>query len=583
MERRFARHGLGRGAKRPNFLKFLGVEAPTGNDLNVLPSEDILVKWILENPEKKPPDPNNPRSFHLHHKPVLASLDYMKVLADIKALFPKLYERLNQTYRWLWDPTIYEEALKNTPMKERERDSNVRLPDEDIDIWIADGKVEEFHGEAKSFMHIFDVIEFFKLRRRGIGEPFINDFIFKLMLAGIRLPTRKDVRAFLHQQTSATPLDAAAFYDQFKLHRDVQQYFVFQHNGKNYALTVLPMGFRPAADVAQLTAEAILTLSKQHHAMAYIDNFIFTGPNQQEDVTRFLDAAKEYGLQINESKDHKWKDDMQKVAFDFLGEQYDLADKTKKSTTKTIGKVTRALEILRSYNSLVSSRTVAAICGILIYASPSHDIPLSAMFPVMRYLSHLGKVTTDWDSPAPPIDNNTLTTLQTWSSMILKNPATPIFSPQPETHDIEIQVDASSWGWGAVIIHSCGRIQTIQKQWPANFNAESSTIAEPMAAWLAVSYASNASIKRILLRSDHLNLVHAIKRGHGLTKSYNDFIHNYRTKFPQLFIDAEHIAGIDNTAADKLSRGLINVNDPSITANIKTEILNKATKRETKG
>jgi hypothetical protein len=574
---------VGRGSRRPNFLKFLGVEAPTGNDLNVLPSEDILVKWILENPGKQPPNPNDPRTFYLHHKPVLASLDYMKILEDIKELFPKFFDRLNETYRWLWDPTIYEEALNNTPSKERERDSNVRLPDEDIDIWIADGKVQEFHGEAKSFMHIFDVIEFFKLRRRGIGEPFINDFIFKAMLAGIHLPTRKDVRAFLHNQSSATPLDAAAFYDQFKLHRDVQQYFVFQHNGKNYALNVLPMGFRPAADIAQLTAEAILLLSKQQHAMAYIDNFIFTGPNQQDDVARFLNTAKNYGLQINESKDHKWSNDMQKVSFDFLGERYDLSDKTKKSTAKTIGKVARALEILQSYNSLISSRTVAAICGILIYASPSHDIPLSAMFPVMRYLSHLGKVTTDWDSPAPPIDRNTLNTMQTWSSMILKNPATPIFSPQPELHDIEIQVDASAWGWGAVIIHSSGRIQTVQKQWPAYFNAESSTIAEPMAAWLAVSYATTASTKRILLRSDHLNLVHAIKRGHGLTKSYNDFIHNYRTTYPQLLIDAEHIAGIDNTVADKLSRGMACANDLDLITKIKEEVSNKATKRENKG
>lgn len=536
---------------------------------------------MIENPGKTPPDPTKPKTLPLHRKMVLASLKYMSLLNKIKACFPHLYERLNQAYRWLYDPTIYEEALKNTPTKDRERDSNVRLPDNDIQAWIEDGKIEEFHGEAKSYMHLFDVIELFKLRRRGIGEPFINDYILKAMLAGIYLPTRKDVRKFLHNQTSATPLDAAAFYDQFKLQPSVQKYFVFQHNGKNYALTVLPMGFRPAADIAQLTAEAILHISNQQHAMAYIDNFIFTGPNQQDDVSRFLNTAKEYGLRINESSDYQWKEDMRKVTFDFLGELYDLKEQTKQSTSKTIGKVARALEIIQSYNNLVSARTVAAVCGILIYASPSHDIPLSAMFPVMRYLSHLGRVTTDWDGQAPPIDNNTLKTLHTWASMILKNPATPIVGPQPDSHDIEIQVDASAWGWGAVIIHvPTGSVQSIQQRWPTNFDASSSSIAEPMAAWLAVSYATTTQTKRILLRSDHLNLVYAIKRGHSLTKSYNDFIDNYKTSRPQLIIDAEHIAGIDNTAADRLSRGLTDPKNNIITPQ---DNHNKPMKREIKG
>lgn len=544
------------GHQPPNFLKFLGVEAPNSNDLNVLPTQEIIDQWILDNPGKTPPDLNDPRSFPLHRKgAALASFLYQKFLSETKhKLPPKIYEKLFQAYRWLWDPAIYEEALKNYPSKERLRNSKVRLPDADIEAWVADGKIEEFHGEADSFMHIFDVVEMFKLRRRGIAEPFINDFIFKAMLAGIYLPTRKDVRKFLHQQSSATPLDAAAFYDQFKLQPEVQKYFVFEHNGKKYALTVLPMGFRPAADIAQLTAEAMLHVTDQEHALAYIDNFLFTGPNQELDVKRFLQAAKNFGLVINESPDFAWKDDMEKTNFDFLGEHYDLTNDTKCSTSKTISKVTRALEIVRSYNSLVSARTIAAVCGILIYASPSHDIPLSAMFAVMRYLSHLGRVTTDWDGTAPPIDKNTRDILITWAEMIIKNPTTPIFTSIPVTHEIEIQVDASRQGWGAVFIHNSGKIETVQQKWPSNFDGKSSSVAEPMAAWLAIAYIASPNIRRILLRSDHLNLVHAFKRGHSLTQSYNDCIDKCKKTFPQLFIDAEHIAGIDNTQADKLSR-----------------------------
>lgn len=544
------------GAKCPNFLKFLGVEAPDGNDLQILPTRDIIEQWIKDNPGKEVPDPTNPKTMPLHRKKVLASFSYSSFSNDIQSHAPSHHGRLTEVYKWLWDPSVYEELLNKTPIKERPRDSKVRLSDDDLQSWLNDGKIEEFHGEPKSFTHVFDVIELFKLRRRGICEPFINDYINKLMLAGIALPTRETVRKFLTKQASATHLDAAAFYDQFKLQPAVQPYFVFSHGGKNYALTVLPMGFRPAADIAQLTAEAMLALTEQQHAMAYIDNFIFSGPNQKEDVSRFLDAARKYGLRINEAPDYAWKDDMEQVEFDFLGEHYDLSEQSKCSTTKTIAKVSRALEILQSYNNLISARTIAAVCGILIYASPSHDIPLSAMFPAMRYLSHLGRVTTDWDSPAPPIDPTTLSTLQTWAAMIKDNPTTDLHKPTPDTHDLEIQVDASAWGWGAVIIDKSGHVQTLQHQWPTSFDGSSSSVAEPMAAWLAVAYACTKETKRILLRSDHLNLVHAITRGHSLTAAYNNCVHKIRNTFPDLFIDAEHIAGIDNFAADKLSRGL---------------------------
>lgn len=543
-------------SQRPGFLDFLGVEAPSGNDLNVLPTKDIIDKWIVDNPGKAVPDPSRPKSLPLHRKEVLASFQYIKFLACVKAKVPALYERLRDAYRWLHDPTIYEEAFRNRPSQARDRSSRVRLPDADIASWIADGKIEEFRGEAKSFVHVFDVVELFKLRRRGICEPFINDFIPKAMLAGIGLPTRKDVRRFLFGKSTATAIDAAAFYDQFKLAPAVQAYFVFEHGGKQYTLTVLPMGFRPAADIAHLTAEAMLALSDQKNAMAYIDNFLFSGPEQKTDVTRFLDAAKKFGLIINEARDFQWRDDLEETVFDFLGERYDLERQTKESTEKTLSKVKRASELLSSYNGLISARTIAAICGILIYASPSHDIPLSAMFLAMRYLSFLGRVTTDWDAPAPPVDKSTREVLVAWAATILRNPKTPIFAPAPTTHDIEIQVDASSWGWGAVIIHSSGHIQYVQKQWPSNFRAHSSSVAEPMAAWLAVAFAAGLSTQRILLRSDHLNLVYAIKRGHSLTQSYNDFLHKTKLAFPNLLIDAEHIAGIDNTIPDKLSRGM---------------------------
>ena len=137
-------------SQRPGFLDFLGVEAPSGNDLNVLPTKDIIDKWIVDNPGKEVPDPSRPKSLPLHRKEVLASFQYIKFLACVKAKVPALYERLRDAYRWLHDPTIYEEAFRNRPSQARDRSSRVRLPDADIASWIADGKKKKEGSEAKT-------------------------------------------------------------------------------------------------------------------------------------------------------------------------------------------------------------------------------------------------------------------------------------------------------------------------------------------------------------------------------------------------------------------------------------------------
>jgi len=544
-----------RGA--PKFLKFLGVDAPSSTDMNMYPTEKMLErclkKWIEEHPGQTPPDLSNPKTLPLHRKAVIAGLNYDALLMDCKGL--PIYERLKEALRWLHDVTKYEE-LKPSESR-REEGSKVRLHSDDIKAWLEDGKIEIFKGVPRNFVHLFDILEWLKARRRGLCEPYVNDDITKEQLAGITLSTRPDVRGFLEGEEKATPVDASAYYDQFALEKKVQPYFVFEFEGVFYALKVLPMGFRPAADIAQLTSEAMLQLTNQHKALAYIDNFIFAGPTQDEDVTRFLEACKKYNLSINEAPDFKWKPELAQTVFDFLGERYNLIEQTKCSTDKTASKIERALQIINSYNPLVSARTIAAVYGILIYAASSHDLSLSDFFVSMRYLGHLGRATKDWNAPAVPVDQATLNQLREWAEFIARNLPTPINTVTDSTaHEIEIQVDASAWGWGALIINKDGTTKTLQQQWPADFDASSSSVAEPMAAWLAICATATSSTRSILLRSDHANLVFAMKRGHSHTWSYNECVRKIRHNFPSLKVISEHIAGIKNVVADKLSRNV---------------------------
>ena len=473
----------------------------------------------------------------------------MKVLELSKRL--PIYHKLREAYRWLHDPSIYEECFTKSagPIIS---EAKVRLPAADIDIWIKHNKVSEFKGPPRGFVHLFYVIELMKLRRRGICEPWINAIISHAMLQGIKLPTRAEIRKFLFGHNSATTLDAAAFYDQFQLSESVRAFFVFEYNGKQYALNVLPMGFRPAADIAHLTAQALLDITQQQYSRAYIDNFIFTGPNQAQDVQRFLSACKDVNLILNELDDYTWHEKLSSVKFDFIGESYDLSGSgTKKSTDKTLAKLKLAAQAV--HRTDLTAKEVAAIFGIAIYASSTCDVSLAEVFTPMRYLSHLGLTTVDWSAPALPIDLNTRKNLAEWLNILINTTPRPIYSPTPTSHDVEIQVDASCYGWGAVVI-TADSVKYHSRKWPSNFDASQSVTSEPMGAWLSVCAAVNKSTKKVLLRTDHAGLVFAIKNGHSMVQSYNDFIVNTRNVFPTCTIVAEHIAGVDNWMADGLSR-----------------------------
>eukprot|EP00388_Colpodella_angusta_P019963 GDKJ01049866.1.p1 GENE.GDKJ01049866.1~~GDKJ01049866.1.p1 ORF type:complete len:786 (-),score=37.17 GDKJ01049866.1:32-2389(-) len=548
-----SQHGRSDGVRRPmdyqslrppRFLSYLGIEAPSSKDF---PPAPHTLACQVDPKTGKVLDPSRPLTLPLHAKNVIASLDYKEVLK--KATGHQSYDQLKESYRWLHDPNIYNACFSKSAVHLPD-EAKIRLPDADIQKWIDTNKVSEYYGEPRAFVHIFYVVELAKLRRRGICEPYINSLIERDQLAGISLPTRATIRKFLHGQQSATTLDAAAFYDQFKLDESVRGYFVFEYNNKRYALNVLPMGFRPAADIAHLTAEALLSVSYQPFAKAYIDNFIFTGPNQHSNVQRFLDVCNDVGLVLNELSDYKWNPALSNHSFDFIGESYDLSLQQKSSTAKTRAKLQSALELCHTPS--ITARQVAAIFGIAIFASSTCDFSLAEAFIPMRYLSHLGKITTDWNTPAP-FDNITKSAVQNWLTTLINTKSTTIYTPTPNDHDLEIQVDASAYGWGAVAITK-DSVRHFSKKWPESFDGTSSVIAEPMGAWQAVCAATTMHTQKILLRSDHAGLVFAIKNGHSLVSSYNDFIRNTRNAFPGCTIEAQHIAGVDNWLADSLSR-----------------------------
>ena len=97
--------------------------------------------------------------------------------------------------------------------------------------------------------------------------------------------SRSEIREVAATDHYAACFDMAAYFDQFCVSAVAQQHMCFEHKGRFYKLLRLPMGIRPAVEVAQAVTW-LLVDGLGAHPQTLTDNVRFVGT--REDV---LDAS----------------------------------------------------------------------------------------------------------------------------------------------------------------------------------------------------------------------------------------------------------------------------------------------------
>jgi hypothetical protein len=250
--------------------------------------------------------------------------------------------------------------------------------------------------------------------------------------------------------------------------------------------------------------------------------------------------------------------------FEFLGVQYDLRPgaRSARNTTKTRDKLSAALGIVTGH-SPTTLRQMAAIFGVLFWAQSISPLPLCHFFAAMQYFRALPLWATasHWNAPAPPLPPTARQHLRGWLVEAIRLPPVALIPPAPPGPDLRIWTDASAFGWGALVERlSDGAIMRIGRPWSpedrALHNVASSVVAEPLALRRAVLAACTRSTRAVEVRTDHLPLVWAWRRGTGRVAAYNDCLVHVGHAFPNLHVDVQFVKGVDNVHADALSRGL---------------------------
>jgi len=374
-------------------------------------------------------------------------------------------------------------------------------------------------------------------------------------LQGI-IPLKATVRGNAQESRYSAQFDFRSWYDQIGLAREISALFGVS---ADKCLASLPMGFRPSAEVAQMVSSAIsdIELPDGVNVTVYIDNVRFGGPTADavfEASKKFVRRAAEVGAQLNSSVIEIQSSE------DFLGEHYDMKNKTRRLTQKSVDKLVVAMELLSQPQ--LTYRQVAAIFGLLYFVSDVLNLPMSKFFKSLSAHRSMMSLVPDsqWDAVAPALAPEVTDELLKWIALARVNTPTSIvnrdFSALPP--EITIYVDASAFGWGAVCF-SGSSVKYAGGAWSAedraSFNLNQSTVAEPLAVKKAVLAFVSTRFKHVRIFSDHIGLVFAGNKKYGKSADYNSLCAFLQEYFPETDFSFNFIPGEKNVLADDISRG----------------------------
>lgn len=386
----------------------------------------------------------------------------------------------------------------------------------------------------------------------------------------MKMPTKGEIR----EQGADKPelviqFDKLSYYDQFELSEGVKRKMCFNGpDGVVYALERLPMGLRPACEVAQATTWFLLDFERSDKVRiaTCIDNVRFAGPTEEvvEAVRTYLNRCRQVGVQLD-----RWpkSDSAEEIIAmgeregDFLGENYNYDTSKRKLTNKTVKKV----EMLREWYEkqdlnflFMTARQMSVMMGLLFWTTSVLNIPLAGYFHLMREYRRVAakaSVTAQYDETAVLLTQTARRELEMWLRVATANEEVEMFPRCEGAPSLTLVVDASAAGYGCIATTDFTECQVYGGQWRPDQlkDALSSVWAEPQGIYLACLRFVRPTDKFVRVFTDHSPVVDAARAGYARGFSPNLLLQRLGRMFPNTSFELVHVKGINNPA-DRISR-----------------------------
>lgn len=424
--------------------------------------------------------------------------------------------------------------------------------------------VEVPRCEVRGWVKVFAVPEPAKRRFRPIKHTVdVNEALGKDTLMRITFPTKSEICSLVHAGECFISLDFAAYYDQFTYSKDVGRRFCFRSGSKFYRLQTLAMGQRQAVEVAATATARFLDFDKRSTSKSIIDNVIFVGSRDDviHDATIFVDRVRQGGARLNENTDDIAA--LVQTSGDWGGIHIDCTNKTACLADKSLQKTSFSWHRRAEW----SWRNFAAHIGLLFWSWQIIELPMSHFFPLLRFVSEVGKYLTEhddrWDEPAV-IWPSAWPVLERWTALLLRN--FPRTVPRNAAPEWIIATDASGWGWGYVAFNNVtGEVRTHGEQWSRGMvmrfgeRLGQSVLSEPQAIVLALCHLlTKGAPTRVRLLTDNTVAQASFRRGFN-THSWeiNECLRRVQDLFgPDFHFEFWYVPGPMNPA-NPFSRGIV--------------------------
>jgi integrase len=526
--------------KHERWLQFLGAEAPP---FRCLPGVGL-----------HPASPLG--AMPMASKDVAAAINVFAVPALVRS--PELRTFVESTLRWTYDDTKFLELLATPPtvLLRRRASASCRLLPAEIALQLRLGKYSIADPSTiTSWCRVFTLPQPIKRVKRHICEPLLNDLFTSTPTVRFRTAAERRAAISRFQGGWAVSLDLASFFDQIPLGEKVRRFFGIRAHGQTLTMSVLPMGFRPSAQIGQAITWAICDIPPSADdswtLLSYIDNILVLARSKEEAerIARLLiDRAASIGAVFNDVAQGVTASQ----SFDFLGGSYDLVAGSVKQTEKTATKVAVVESFLTSSqhsDSLVCSRRdVAAMVGLFLFASSScavaHDLP--DYYSALRfYRDYVASGTCPWDAPVA-IGAAALRSFRAWAAALRANPGAAISGEASlgAAPDV-LFVDSSEQRWAVVHLRD-SHVSVYSEEWSDDdrrrWDLRSSVASEPLGLQRALCRCiAPAATTGVVVYTDHEPAVWAVASPCAKGYSYA-LLQQFLRRFPAP-VTLRHIPG----------------------------------------
>lgn len=387
----------------------------------------------------------------------------------------------------------------------------------------------------------------------------------------LRLPGVQAARLLLPVGCWFCRIDLTSAYSHVLMRPSARRLLAFWARGQRWRFRALPFGLStaPAFFTRLLRPVAAHLTSLGVRLLRYLDDLLIwatTADECRRSTRRVLRLFERLGFVINYEKSAL----LPSQRVEYLGFEWLSASATIHPLPRQLRALRRqARDVLRlNLAGALTVRRLAALVGKIVSQLPAMHAANFRRHALQRCVNFSQRITSSWDASV----QLSVTALRDcrWLASTAPLLAARLGRPwRAGRARVTLTTDASPTGWGAWI-SSAGTVATARADWCPTWTSTASSNLRETAAVTAAFFSFLDRIPwgaRLLIRSDNTTAVAAVRRMGARSRPIGQAIEPLiRTVLRrQIQVSVEHIPGVHNSLADRLSRFTLHRNDWGLT------------------